>query len=310
VSDDLNEQLDERRRLIRQVRQRLESLRRAGVSGLPRSTVRGSAAVEPPPADPEPIPVAAIEAVPAREPVIPPRPSRPAAPPAREPAPVVPPPSIGSLFEESEFEMPPVPEEERPGVLAAAAAEVARCVRCPHLAETRTQTVFGCGSPTARLMFIGEAPGADEDRIGQPFVGRAGQLLTDMITKGMGLKREEVYIANILKCRPPENRTPTPEEATNCSSYLEHQIAVIRPEFLCLLGKTAAVGVLGVPPTASLGPLRRKWHRHRGIRTLVTYHPSYLLRTPAAKKDAWEDLQLLMKEMGLQIPGRKGRAGE
>ena len=195
-------------------------------------------------------------------------------------------------------------------MLAAAAAEVARCVRCPHLASTRTQTVFGCGTPTARLMFIGEAPGADEDRIGQPFVGRAGQLLTDMITKGMGLSREEVYIANILKCRPPENRTPTLEEAANCSSYLEHQIAVIRPEFLCLLGKTAAIGVLGLSPTASLGPLRRKWHRYRGIRTLVTYHPSYLLRNPPAKKDAWEDLQLLMKEMGLSVPGRKRGSGE
>jgi DNA polymerase len=213
--------------------------------------------------------------------------------------------SIGSLFEESGFETPAVPAEERPAVLAAAAADVARCTRCPHLASTRTQTVFGCGTPTARLMFIGEAPGADEDRLGQPFVGRAGQLLTDMITKGMGLRREDVYIANILKCRPPDNRTPTPEEAANCSGYLEHQIAVIRPEFLCLLGKTAAMSVLGVDPSMSMGRLRGRWHRHCNIRTLVTYHPSYLLRTPAAKKDAWEDLQLLMKEMGLEKPGRK-----
>ncbi len=226
--------------------------------------------------------------------------------------PVVLPPSVslGSLFEESGFDTPPVPAEERPAVLAAAAAEVARCTRCPHLAATRTQTVFGCGTPTARLMFIGEAPGADEDRLGQPFVGRAGQLLTDMITKGMGLRREDVYIANILKCRPPDNRTPTPEEAANCSGYLEHQIAVIRPEFLCLLGKTAAMGVLRVDPSASMGRLRGRWHRHRGIRTLVTYHPSYLLRNPAAKKDAWEDLQLLMKEMGLQMPGRRRGSGE
>ena len=160
------------------------------------------------------------------------------------------------LFEETGFDTPAVPAADRPAILAAAAAEVAVCRRCPHLAATRTQTVFGAGNPTARLMFIGEAPGADEDRIGQPFVGRAGQLLTDMITKGMGLPREEVYIANVLKCRPPDNRTPTPEEASNCSSYLEHQIAVIRPEFLCLLGKTAALALLDILPTTTMASLR------------------------------------------------------
>src|SRR5207253_9288858 len=142
-----------------------------------------------------------------------------------------------------------IPAEERPAVRAAAAAEVARCTRCPHLAASRTQPVFGIGPPTARLMFIGEAPGADEDRLGQPFVGRAGQLLTDMITKGMGLTREDVYIANVLKCRPPDNRPPTPEEVANCSPYLERQIAIIRPEFLCLLGRTAASALLEITPT-------------------------------------------------------------
>jgi uracil-DNA glycosylase len=309
VSGEWNDELDERRLLIRQVRQRLESLRRAGVNAFPRSTFRGTAVVAPP----EPVPlevVRADETLAAPEPVIPPPPPVIAVAPPPRPKPAAPPPSLGSLFEESGFETPPVPAEERAAVLAASAAEVARCVRCPLLAKTRTQTVFGCGTPTARLMFIGEAPGADEDRIGQPFVGRAGQLLTDMITKGMGLRREDVYIANILKCRPPENRTPTAEESANCSSYLEHQIAVIRPEFLCLLGKTAAIGILGIPPTASLGPLRRKWHRYRGIKTLVTYHPSYLLRNPPSKKDAWEDLQILMKEMGLSVPGRKKGAAE
>ncbi len=147
-----------------------------------------------------------------------------------------------------------MPASDRLAILTAAAAEVAGCTRCPHLAATRKQTVFGTGSPTARLMFIGEAPGADEDRIGKPFVGAAGQLLTDMITKGMGLSREEVYIANVIKCRPPGNRTPTPEEAANCSSYLDHQIAVIRPEFLCLLGKTAAVALLDLLPTTRRDP--------------------------------------------------------
>src|SRR5262249_7946295 len=205
---------------------------------------------------------------------------------------------------------PLVPADERPAVLGAAAAEVSRCTRCPHLAATRTQTVFGTGSPTARLMFVGEAPGADEDRLREPFGGPAGQLLTAMITKGMGLSREQVYIANALKCRPPENRTPTPEEVANCSSYLEHQIAVIRPEFLCLLGRTAAGALLDLTPATTMGQLRRRWHRYRGIKTLVTYHPSYLLRNPAAKKDAWEDLQLLMKEMGMQVPRRSRRAAE
>ena len=196
-----------------------------------------------------------------------------------------------------------MPVEERLAVLQALADEVAGCRKCASLAETRTQTVFADGSPTARLMFVGEAPGADEDRIGRPFVGRAGQLLTDMITKGMGLKREDVYIANILKCRPPENREPSLEESANCLPYLERQIQIVRPEFLCLLGRTAVQGLLGT--TLSMGRLRGKWYRYMGIPTLVTYHPSYLLRNPAAKKDAWEDLQMLMNAMGLPLPSRR-----
>jgi uracil-DNA glycosylase len=307
VPFDLNDELDERQFLIRQVRQRLDALRRAGVSAIPRAASCGPVVPAQPPAAPEPRPAVAVpvvEAVPIQSPA-----PRPAPVPPRS-APVSPPRPLGSLFEDPGFETPVVPATERPEVLAAAAAEVARCTRCPHLAASRTQTVFGCGSPAARLMFIGEAPGADEDRLGEPFVGRAGQLLTDMITKGMGLRREDVYIANVIKCRPPDNRTPTTEEAANCSSYLEHQIAVIRPECLCLLGKTAAIGVLGVDATMSMGRLRGRWHRYRGIKTLVTYHPSYLLRNPPSKKDAWDDLQLLMKEMGLPMPGRKRGAGE
>jgi DNA polymerase len=196
-----------------------------------------------------------------------------------------------------------VPAEERPGQLAALAREVAECTRCPVLAATRTQTVFGSGPPTARLMFVGEAPGADEDRTGQPFVGRAGMLLTDMITKGMGLRREDVYIANVLKSRPPENRTPDAVEVAHCLPFLERQIAIIRPEFLCLLGRVAATALLDT--MLPLGRLRGKWHRYRGIPTIVTYHPSYLLRSPDEKKKAWEDLQLLMQAMGLKVPPRK-----
>jgi DNA polymerase len=197
-----------------------------------------------------------------------------------------------------------VPPEERPALLAELAAQVAVCRKCPHLAASRKKTVFSDGSPTARLMFIGEAPGADEDRTGVPFVGRAGQLLTDMITKGMGLDRQDVYIANILKCRPPENRDPTPEESANCFPYLERQIEIVRPEFICLLGRIATTTLLNT--ALSMSRLRGRWHRVHGVPAIATYHPAYLLRNPAAKKDAWEDLQLLMRAMGLAIPKRKG----
>jgi uracil-DNA glycosylase len=207
-----------------------------------------------------------------------------------------------SLFDTVGFDTPPLPPENRLPVLQTLAAEVAGCRKCPHLAETRTQTVFGVGPPSARLMFVGEAPGADEDRLGEPFVGRAGQLLTDMITKGMGLARQDVYIANVIKCRPPENRNPSPEECAACGPYLEEQISVIRPEFLCLLGRVAVQHLLKT--TLSMARLRGKWHRYRGIPTIVTYHPAYLLRNPASKKETWEDLQMLMKAMGLRVPQR------
>jgi DNA polymerase len=151
-------------------------------------------------------------------------------------------------------------------------------------------------------MFVGEAPGADEDATGRPFVGRAGQLLTDMITKGMGLRREDVYIANILKCRPPGNRDPQLDEAGRCLTYLEEQIRIIRPEYLCLLGRVSASILLETALPA--GKLRGRWHRYKGIPTIVTWHPAYLLRNPAAKRDAWMDLQMLMQAMGIKPPDR------
>jgi uracil-DNA glycosylase len=206
------------------------------------------------------------------------------------------------LFQEPGLESNPIADAERPALLQQLAAVVSVCTKCTELAETRTQTVFADGSATARLMFIGEAPGADEDRQGVPFVGRAGQRLTDMITKGMGLKRQDVYIANILKCRPPENRDPTFEESSNCLGYLERQIEIVRPEFLCLLGRVAASTLLET--TLSMSRLRGKWHRYRGIPTVVTYHPAYLLRSPGFKKESWEDLQMLMNAMGLPVPAR------
>jgi DNA polymerase len=192
---------------------------------------------------------------------------------------------------------------EREAALAVLAHEIHGCPKCPVLVKNRTQTVFGVGNPAARLMFIGEAPGEQEDRLGFPFVGPAGQLLTDMITKGMGLDRNDVYIANILKCRPPGNRDPEPDEVAHCIGYLEQQIAIVRPEFLCFLGRIAAQTLLNT--TLSLTRLRGRWHRYRGVPALATYHPSALLRNPAWKKETWADLQMVMRAMGLKIPERR-----
>jgi uracil-DNA glycosylase len=183
----------------------------------------------------------------------------------------------------------------REAALAAVAREVAVCTRCDELAATRTQTVFGVGNPNARLVFCGEAPGADEDRVGEPFVGRAGQLLTDIIVKGMKMRRADVYILNILRCRPPGNRNPLPVEAANCREYLDCQLAIIQPEFICCLGAVAAQNLLGTD--ISIGKLRGRIHDLHGIKVVCTYHPAYVLRNPAAKKFVWEDIKMLMAEM-------------
>ena len=287
TSDDLNS-------LVRSVRARLESLRRAGIDRIPAPEIAPRVVIH---GDDAPNAVEADRPQTARDRLEPER-EAPAAPARRSPVVAV----AGSMFGEQALDGPELPHGERESALSVLRSEVAACTRCEELARTRTQTVFGVGSPTAELMFIGEAPGADEDRLGEPFVGRAGQLLTDMITKGMGLRREDVYIANILKSRPPENRTPLPTEIANCIGYLERQIAIIRPRFLCLLGKTAAGTLLDT--ALPMGRLRGKWHRYRGLPAVVTWHPAYLLRNPAAKREAWEDLQMLMSAMGLKIPGR------
>ncbi|HMO83916.1 MAG TPA: uracil-DNA glycosylase, partial [Lacipirellulaceae bacterium] len=176
--------------------------------------------------------------------------------------------------------------------------EVAACTMCGELAATRTQTVFGVGNPNARLCFLGEAPGADEDRLGEPFVGRAGQLL-NKILEACRLQREDVYILNILKCRPPNNRNPLPGEAANCRRYLDRQLQLIQPEFICCLGAVAAQNLLGT--TEAIGRLRGQLHAHRGIQVVCTYHPAYLLRNPSAKKYAWDDMKFLMRAMGQPV---------
>jgi uracil-DNA glycosylase len=203
-----------------------------------------------------------------------------------------------SLFGGAPSERQMIPAEDRPAALEIIRQEVAGCTRCSELTGTRTQTVFGVGSPTARICFIGEAPGADEDRLGEPFVGRAGQLLTKMI-QACGLKREEVYILNVLKCRPPQNRTPLPDEVSNCRGYLERQLEIIRPEVICCLGAVAAQAVLTTE--RSIGKLRGTFHEYLGIPVICSYHPAYLLRNPAAKVDAWEDLKTMMRRLGVEL---------
>ena len=187
---------------------------------------------------------------------------------------------------------------EREAALEVIRKKVAGCVRCEALCSTRTQTVFGVGSPMTKLVFLGEAPGADEDKQGEPFVGRAGQLLTKII-EACTLKREDVYILNVLKCRPPNNRPPTPEESANCKEYLDAQLEIIRPEFICCLGSTAAKNLLETD--VSISKLRGKFQTYRGIKVMCTYHPAYLLRNPDAKKEVWTDMKVLMREMGIEL---------
>lgn len=173
-------------------------------------------------------------------------------------------------------------------------AAIGDCQRC-KLCSGRTHLVFGVGNPKAKLMFVGEGPGRDEDLQGEPFVGRAGQLLTDIITKGMGLKREDVYIANVVKCRPPENRNPEPDEVAACEPFLKKQIDLIRPKIIVGLGKFAVQTLLQskVPITK----VRGNWHSYHGIKLMPTFHPAYLLRNPADKKLVWEDIKKVIKEL-------------
>jgi uracil-DNA glycosylase family 4 len=270
--------------LARQLRQHLDSLRAAGVAFLPAAPL--------PPAE---------------------RPAAPAADPNTVRPPVVVPPAPAPTMSASLFEAPPSPPVPAPTVageedvdkrlheLKVLAERVCECQRCPQLASTRTQTVFGVGPLDPELCFVGEAPGRQEDEQGVPFVGDAGQLLTRIIA-ACGLSREEVFILNILKCRPPGNRTPTPEEAANCREYLDRQIELVRPKYMCALGATAANNLLGT--NVPIGRLRGRFHEYHGIPVLCTYHPSYLLRSPEKKKDVWEDMKKLLARMGRPLPSK------
>lgn len=177
--------------------------------------------------------------------------------------------------------------------------EVQGCTKCTELVRNRTRTVFGVGNIQTELVFVGEAPGADEDKAGEPFIGAAGQLLNKIIT-ACKLSREEIYICNVIKCRPPNNRQPLADEIINCKGFLERQLAIIRPRFICCLGLVAAQTVLN--SNISIGKLRKQIHDYQGMSKVVaTYHPAYLLRNPNAKKDVWDDMKMLMEAMGRPV---------
>ena len=190
--------------------------------------------------------------------------------------------------------------QDKPAALKLIRQDIGDCTRC-RLHKGRTNLVFGVGNVNAELMFVGEGPGADEDAQGEPFVGRAGQLLNNMIS-AMGLKRQDVYIANVVKCRPPGNRTPEKDECDTCSPFLMRQIDVIRPKVIVALGAVAAKNLLAV--NDSMANLRGRWYDFRESRLIVTYHPAYLLRDPRQKKETWKDLQMVMKYLGLKAPAK------
>src|SRR6266851_10146223 len=177
------------------------------------------------------------------------------------------------------------------------------CQRC-KLAPRRTNLVFGVGNPNAELMFVGEAPGADEDARGEPFVGRAGQLLTDIIERGMGLRRADVYICNVIKCRPPDNRNPEADEVAACEPFLMRQIDLVQPRAIVALGTFAVQALLKVKTPISR--LRGNWHEVRGVKLMPTFHPAYLLRSPGEKRWVWQDIQEVMKLLGIETPARGG----
>lgn len=187
---------------------------------------------------------------------------------------------------------------ERREELTELAACVADCKRCPELASTRTQTVFGVGKPNAKIMFVGEAPGADEDAQGIPFVGRAGKLL-DKIIVACQLTRDEIYICNILRCRPPGNRNPSTEEAVNCREFLDSQIRIVDPDYIVCWGSVAARNLLDTQE--AIGKMRGQFFELGRAKVLCTYHPSYLLRNPPAKKEVWKDMKFLMRDMGVDL---------
>ena len=300
--------------LRRAVTRRLDADRRAGITHLPKGEAfalslpepAAGADLTPPRGDGEPggaepaspaeaagrfarglkSDLAAAPAAPAAAP--------PAAPKASAPAPM-------ALFDGGDAgnaERSDAPKDQRSEVLRVLSGTVSGCVRCPELAAARRNTVFGAGDPAAAILFLGEAPGADEDETGEPFVGRAGQLLNDIIG-ACRLKREEVYLCNVLKCRPPGNRNPAPREAANCREYLDAQIRTVDPDYIVCWGSVPAKNLLDVKQ--GIGKLRQQFFKHGRAKVVCTYHPAYLLRNPKAKKDVWADMKWMFKDMGVTL---------
>lgn len=292
---------------LRAVGDLVDSLRLAGIRFLPRQ-VAGFALPEPSDSavhvQPEP------QTVRTAAPVLPVVPSMPVAKPEAVPPRTItlaPRPSPAAASEEL-FALESVAPaastqglslEERAARLAALADQVSRCTQCPTLARERTRTVFGIGPLDAELCIVGEAPGAQEDLRGEPFVGEAGQLL-DKILQACGFQRPHVYICNVLRCRPPANRVPDPLEVQNCKPFLEATLDLVRPRFICLMGATAARTVLETG--TGIGALRGRDLTWRGIPLAVTYHPAYLLRYPEKKRDTWEDMKRMLARMGRPVP--------
>ena len=196
------------------------------------------------------------------------------------------------------YESEPVAAKERATLLEQIEIEVSQCTQCSELSACRKNTVFGVGNPNPQLAFLGEGPGADEDRQGEPFVGAAGQLLNRII-EACQMKREEVYILNTVKCRPPGNRNPAEEELSNCWPYAIRQLEILQPEFICCLGSVAAKTLLQTKQ--SIGRMRGQFFKFRGSQVIVTYHPAYLLRNPSAKRQVWDDMKMLLTAMGKQF---------
>ncbi len=278
----------DRATILASLRDYVEQIRAEGLEGLPTSTATRSR----PPATP--VAQAARSQTTAQPPA---------------PAAAVPASAADALYFGRSSQTRPPPVEKYPGLaktvdLATLREFIGDCDRC-KLAPLRTNLVFGVGDPDAQLMFIGEAPGADEDARGEPFVGRAGQLLTDIIERGMGLTRAQVYICNVIKCRPPENRNPEPDEVASCEPFLFRQIELVQPKVIVALGAFAVQALLKVKTPIS--KLRGNWHEVRGVRMMPTFHPAYLLRNPADKRLVWSDIQLVMKELGVALPDQRSR---
>ncbi len=272
---------EQRRLLLDSVRDYLEQLAEEGLEGLPATAPTRAAA-----------PKAAVPAasVPAHDGVS----SRDAAAGAASP----PRPASAPIEMLSRY-----PGLEKTAKLEELRAFIGDCQRC-KLAPLRTHLVFGVGNPEADLMFVGEAPGADEDARGEPFVGRAGQLLTDIIERGMGLRRADVYICNVIKCRPPDNRNPEADEVAACEPFLMRQIDLVQPRAIVALGTFAVQALLKVKTPISR--LRGNWHEVRGVKLMPTFHPAYLLRSPGEKRWVWQDIQEVMKLLGIETPARGG----